>query len=406
MAIRWNEFPHQRIRLDIYARLARNDVARSNEDSLRRILLRRLPSLNAEDHRRYIELEARSLVEHLRVTRDVYRESVESQGCRPVLEAQWVVLRFAVFPTAISILRRKVTDYAKLTKVPGRDLSLLFGVLTRTCYEKPSRGIASLRAPNLEDETAATDKELESLGKLVDEHRLLIFKDIRDEGGAVVRLCGGGPFSVDDPRAILNSFRLGAVGAGITVPEWRKIRERLWYLRVPWTEGLCDLFNSVQEELMSQWRVLPSDSLVHELELGVQNSRPRPVVVPSMKPAGEAEKRRRGRKPRLRQEFVVCAGMLWRNASSNNARRVSDGQLQQIATALDAAGHLPPSAHLEGKAAQELKAFNSHNSNSKTGPVMTWSRLISLGDKDLLRGMRRLLSRCAGKLDDRRLSGN
>jgi hypothetical protein len=72
----------------------------------------------------------------------------------------------------------------------------------------------------------------------------------------------------DDPRTILNSFGLGALRAGITVPEWLKIRERLWKLHVPWTEGLCDLFNSVQEELMSQWRALPSDSLVYELKLG------------------------------------------------------------------------------------------------------------------------------------------
>jgi hypothetical protein len=52
---------------------------------------------------------------------------------------------------------------------------------------------------------------------------------------------------------------------------------------------------------------------------------------------------------------------------------VSDDQLREIASALDAAGHLPPSAHPEGKLAQELKAFNSRNSKSKTGPVKTWS---------------------------------
>jgi hypothetical protein len=106
------------------------------------------------------------------------------------------------------------------------------------------------------------------------------------------------------------------------------------------------------------------------------------------------------------QTFVVSAGTLWRKAISDSHTKVSDDQLRQIASALDAAGHLPPSAHLEGKAAQELKAFNSRNSNSKTGPVKTWSQLISLGDKDHLRGMRRLLSRCAKKLDDGHLSGN
>src|SRR5207302_10540563 len=43
MAIRWDQFPHERILLQIYTRLARNDVARSSEDSLRRVLQRRLP---------------------------------------------------------------------------------------------------------------------------------------------------------------------------------------------------------------------------------------------------------------------------------------------------------------------------------------------------------------------------
>ena len=86
---------------------------------------------------------------------------------------------------------------------------------------------------------------------------------------------------------------------------------------------------------------------------------------------------------------------------------MSDDQLGQIASALDAAGHLPPSAHLEGKCAQELKAFNSRNSKSKVGSVKTWSQLISHGDKDYLRGMRRLLSRCAEKSNGGHpLSGN
>ena len=33
--------------------------------------------------------------------------------------------------------------------------------------------------------------------------------------------------------------------------------------------------------------------------------------------------------------------------------------------------------------------FNSRNSNSKTGPVRTWFELVSRGDKDHIRGMRR-----------------
>jgi hypothetical protein len=122
---------------------------------------------------------------------------------------------------------------------------------------------------------------------------------------------------------------------------------------------------------------------------------------------GRLNRRKPGRSPKVNQSFVVCAGTLWRKAISGSCANVSDDQLREIAYALDAAGHLPPSAHLEGKFAQELKAFNSRNSNSKTGPVKTWSQLISLGDKDHLRGMRRLLSRCAKRLDDGHpLSGN
>lgn len=113
------------------------------------------------------------------------------------------------------------------------------------------------------------------------------------------------------------------------------------------------------------------------------------------------------RRPKVDRSFVVRAGTLWRGAVSGNDANVSNDQLREIAAALDAAGHLPPSAYLEGKYAQELKVFNSRNSKSKTGPLKTWSQLTSCGDKDLVRGMRRLFSRCAEKLeDDHPVSGN
>ena len=139
MAIRWDAFPHDEIRLKIYARLSQNAAGRSADASLHHILRRRLSALDPEDHRRFVELEARNLVEHLRCTRDVYREFVEKHNCRPVLEAQWVVLRLAVFPTAIAVLRAQVVNYARLTQIPGRDLSILFGILTRTCYPRRRR---------------------------------------------------------------------------------------------------------------------------------------------------------------------------------------------------------------------------------------------------------------------------
>jgi hypothetical protein len=113
MAIRWDDFPHKEIRLKIYARLSQNAVGRSEQDSLRHILRRRLSSLDPEDHRRFIELEARNLVEHLRCTRDTYREFVEKHNCRPVLEAQWVILRLAAFPTAIALLQSWLDEIAR-----------------------------------------------------------------------------------------------------------------------------------------------------------------------------------------------------------------------------------------------------------------------------------------------------
>jgi hypothetical protein len=125
-----------------------------------------------------------------------------------------------------------------------------------------------------------------------------------------------------------------------------------------------------------------------------------------LRPAIRPKIRKPGRHPKLSRDFVVCAGTLWRKATGSHSK-VSDDQLRQIASSLDAAGHLPPSEYLEAKSAAELKAFNSRNSNSKIGPVKTWSQLISVGDKDHLRGMRRMLSRCASKLHDHNpLSGN
>jgi hypothetical protein len=97
-------------------------------------------------------------------------------------------------------------------------------------------------------------------------------------------------------------------------------------------------------------------------------------------------------------DFVDLAGELWLNAKgqSGNAS-VTAEHLKQIASKLDERQYVPPAEYLEGSCARELKAFNSKNSNSKIGPIQTWSGLVTFGDKDHLRGMRRLLSRCAQK---------
>jgi hypothetical protein len=104
--------------------------------------------------------------------------------------------------------------------------------------------------------------------------------------------------------------------------------------------------------------------------------------------------------------FVQFAGELWAKAIAEK-RRVSDKQLRHIAARLDAIGFLPPAHYLEGKCARDLKDFNSRHSNSKVGPIMTWTKLVSHGEKDHKYGMRRLLSRCAELFEGApRLSGN
>jgi len=275
MAIRWDEFPHSKIRLEIHAKLGYNSVANSAEDSLQHLLQRKLPSLDAEDHRRFIELEASSIVKQLRCTRDTYQEFVNKSNCRPVLEAHWVVLRCAVFPTAIALLREQVIKYTRLTRIPGRDLSVLFGIPTRSCYKQSSARFELLCPPDPDDHTPATERELQSLGRYVDDS-LLGFRDIRD-GGGVFQPHGGGPFATDDQRSIRNSWALCALQEQITLPDWMGLREEVWHLSSPWTDGLVSLFGCVQEEILSHWRALPTDSLAHELAL---NELPE-IVVPA-----------------------------------------------------------------------------------------------------------------------------
>jgi len=131
VAIRWAKFPHDEIRADIYSRLNLNAVERSPDDSAQHILRRRLYLLDPGEHRRFIQLESRHIVEHVRCTRDAYRAFTNGQRCHPAAEAYWVILRFAVLPTAIACLRRSALDYLKLTRIWAANLSLLFGIPTR-----------------------------------------------------------------------------------------------------------------------------------------------------------------------------------------------------------------------------------------------------------------------------------
>ena len=95
-------------------------------------------------------------------------------------------------------------------------------------------------------------------------------------------------------------------------------------------------------------------------------------------------------------DFVSFAGVLWLKARRQSAK-ITDEELSRIGWDLDEKGYIPPAKYLEKKYADELKTYNSRNSNSKAGTIKTWSQLVSVADKDHVRGMRRLLSRCAEK---------
>lgn len=128
------------------------------------------------------------------------------------------------------------------------------------------------------------------------------------------------------------------------------------------------------------------------------NQQPATGIGQSVQALALGNRTRPGPRPKRSESFIVCAGTLWRRAMSNGGTRVSTTQLAQIALDLDAAKHLPPGDYLEDRCAREVRAFNSRNSRTKIGPLLTWSQLVVNGDKDHLQGMRHLLSRCARAL--------
>jgi hypothetical protein len=119
------------------------------------------------------------------------------------------------------------------------------------------------------------------------------------------------------------------------------------------------------------------------------------------RPIFPEEPRKCGRVSVRPDRFVSVAGTLWLAArQKNGSAKVSESQLREIASNLDKNQFVPPAQYLESDCAMQLKTFNSKNSNSKMGPIMTWSQLVTVADKDHLRGMRRLLSRCAAQARD------
>jgi hypothetical protein len=124
--LRWDQVPHAEIRLKAQAAMSLGSPSRAAEDSLRFILKRRLPRQDPTDHMRYIELESARVVETLRFLRDQYRAYFEQQGCNPLAEVYWVVVRFAVKDWAIMVLRAAVFNYIAACRVKNRAVAGTF----------------------------------------------------------------------------------------------------------------------------------------------------------------------------------------------------------------------------------------------------------------------------------------
>ena len=273
VAIRWKDFPHKEILADIHSRLNQNAVERSADDSLQHILRRRLRFLVPAEHAQFIQLESRHIFERLRCTRDAYRAFTDAHGCSPASEAYWVILRFAVLPTAIATLKQSVADYVRLTRVAGVDLSLVFGIPTEACHfprldRKPGRF-------DLDDRTPATHTEIQGLVALVNEDTLLWLEDHR-----VGHPYGDGPFAADDAFSTTHSWVLCGKPGQVTFADWMPDRQKLWRACVPWTEGLMTLFTCVRDELMSQCFALSPDGEVQERQRNRQSSEFESVTVP------------------------------------------------------------------------------------------------------------------------------
>jgi hypothetical protein len=285
VAIHWKDFPHKEILSDIHSRLNQNSVERSADDSLQHILRRRLRFLVPAEHAQFIQLESRRIFERLRCTRDAYRAFTDAHGCSPASEAYWVILRFAVLPTAIATLKQSVADYVGLTRVAGADLSLVFGIPTEACHlprldRKPGRF-------DLDDRTPATYTEIQGLAALVNEDTLLWLEDHR-----VGHPYGDGPFAPDDTFSTTNSWVLCGMPGQVTLTDWMPDRQKLWRARAPWTEGLMTLFTCVRDELMSQCFALSPDGEVQERRRNRQPSEFESVTVPE--PVNEFVKDRSG----------------------------------------------------------------------------------------------------------------
>jgi hypothetical protein len=248
--LRWDQIPHEQLWLQIEVALQLGSPARAAEDSLRSVLMRRLPRRHPADHLKYVELECSRIVETLRVVRDAYRAYLQPKVKGPLAEMYWVVTRFAVKDRAIVRLREAATKYIHESHIAEGQWRALFGFT------------ASHRSFYFDEISEKQEKDASvrilSHGVIENAVQRLLPDDALDE------ILLGGPFGRDSQIRHAQSAPAGPLLYHGTLSDVIQLRQAEWDAALPWPEGLSRLFDAVQEEVMYQLNSLGTDGHIAE----------------------------------------------------------------------------------------------------------------------------------------------
>jgi hypothetical protein len=244
LPIRWEDVPHQALWQRVLDTVAYGSRARSSEESIGYVLKRRLPKLDPNDHSRYVELECRRIVETLRVVRDEYRAYLEGEGCKPIAEMYWVVFRFAVIRYAVKVLRTTAGAYVVDSRVQKEHWRKLYAYSFDVILPI-AEGLGEWLRPPVGDNWAESVQE--TMDGLITEETFQL-----DMTGGPLGIEGQVSLGLERPSVEFQRRQA-------TLMESIKLRQELWVICKPWTEGLATLFDAAQEELFAQKAALTRD---------------------------------------------------------------------------------------------------------------------------------------------------
>jgi hypothetical protein len=243
LPIRWIDLPHQELYQRALNAMALGSRERANEDALKHVLKRRLPELDRDDHRRYIEIGCHKIVETLRAIRDEYRRYLEEEGCKPIAEMYWVVFRFGIVQYAVRLLREIGSEYVICTNVPFEKWEILYGACFLPRF--PVGGNSSMTESRQNPSPESVKDVIQGLVQQETFEHVLV----------------GGPFGREGQLYLTRrNPRFDFWGRGVDFFQIVKKRQALWEKCKPWPAGLSQLFDSTQEELDFQWSFLAEDA--------------------------------------------------------------------------------------------------------------------------------------------------